>query len=339
MPTRFEFNYYYLATTPFLVTLLTNIFSGSSFGWLVILPVLMYVCLIVLDSRFPATKLLTPNESQKKISDRLLILVVGLQILCLLSVFLHLFLHPLSLWNLPLIVVNGLTLGIAISAAGHELIHRRGKFLQTVGLVSLFVAQYSWHPIEHIQGHHRNVATDYDPSTAKLNQSFWNYFPKVKYLELREAIDLEAKKFVSKNLPPYSWQNLALRYLSLQIAFAFVIGSIFGVACFFGYILTCFVALFVHSAVVYAQHYGLVRSEGERVGQIHAWQTDSLLTEIGFLGFGNHSDHHLRVTKTFPEIINVEQAPQLPTGYFGILTLVIFPQQWFKKTKFPLKEL
>jgi len=41
-----------------------------------------------------------------------------------------------------------------------------------------------------------------------------------------------------------------------------------------------------------------------------------------------HSDHHANPTRRFQALRHVDEAPQLPTGYAGMILLALVPPAW-----------
>ncbi len=41
-----------------------------------------------------------------------------------------------------------------------------------------------------------------------------------------------------------------------------------------------------------------------------------------------HSDHHANPIRRYQALRHVEEAPQLPTGYAGMIVLAVFPPLW-----------
>lgn len=65
--------------------------------------------------------------------------------------------------------------------AGHELIHRREMHNKILGMLANAKIFYSHFKDEHVQGHHKKLSTPEDPSTSRLNESFWFYIPREVY--------------------------------------------------------------------------------------------------------------------------------------------------------------
>ena len=62
--------------------------------------------------------------------------------------------------------------------AAHELIHKRENYNKYLGLLSLSKIFYCHFKDEHVQGHHKKVATEIDPSTSRMNESLYQYVPR-----------------------------------------------------------------------------------------------------------------------------------------------------------------
>ena len=91
-----------------------------------------------------------------------------------------------------LIVVSDATISILVAAAlgaavgmsggsigittAHELIHRQNKYMRGIGVLLLILCCYGHFRIEHVYGHHKNVATKEDPATARKGENFYFYF-------------------------------------------------------------------------------------------------------------------------------------------------------------------
>ena len=102
-------------------------------------------------------------------------------------VFLFLIFFGLIVVSDPQITfLTAAALGAAVGMSGgsigittaHELIHRQNKYMRGIGVVLLIVCCYGHFRIEHIYGHHRNVAKE-DPATARRGENFYFYFYSV----------------------------------------------------------------------------------------------------------------------------------------------------------------
>ncbi len=108
--------------------------------------------------------------------------------------------------------------------------------------------------------------------------------------------------------------------LNFFSALMFIFASIFGIT-----ILEC---------INYVEHYGLVRNlkengRYEALTEFHSWNSDFVLGRLLFHQLTLHSDHHLKASKKYQNLINLPNAPMHPTGYPGMMLLSFFPPLWF----------
>jgi alkane 1-monooxygenase len=348
---------YWLILIPFVLCLATNfLFINSGIFnyrfWLVIIPVIFWVVTYIAD--FFAKGSWDKLSKDSKTSSNW-ILNVGFALFMVNLVAFGTMSKLISMLRInsiggigdlgdlisfiAVVIINGLCLGLGFSAIGHELIHRANPVHKKMGIAMLFVIGYSYHYIEHIQGHHKLVATDQDHSTAIINQSFWDYMWNNNLIgEFRTALKFEVDRFTKKNLPIYSYQNFVVRHSFLFICYLVLCLVVLGPLGFFSYLLAILIAKIFHTSIVYAQHYGLSRDLDDKIELTHSWQTNSIVTEYLVLGFGNHSEHHTKVTKTYMEINNQPNSPTLPFGYFASGLVALIPFQWFSRINPILKE-
>lgn len=78
--------------------------------------------------------------------------------------------------------------------AGHELIHRREMHNKILGMLSNAKIFYSHFKDEHVQGHHKKLSTPEDPSTSRMNESFYAYVPRELYGTHKNMWNRECRK-------------------------------------------------------------------------------------------------------------------------------------------------
>jgi len=266
--------------------------------------------------------------------DFVLWLTVPLQ-LGALYLFLSSLYQELSLWDIAgRVVTMGLLCGTFGINAAHELGHRVTALEQWMAKILLLTSLYMHFFIEHNKGHHKHVATSEDPSTAAYKQNlyvFWiQTFVGTQKKAWKIAID-EAKK--KQRILPYLLNEMALFQLIqlLLMGFVYVYGG--------GYVLVCFLAsAFIGAALLetvnYIEHYGLKRdfakSTYERVKPAHSWNSNHLLGRLTLFELSRHSDHHYLASRKYQILRHMEDAPQMPTGYPGMILLALIPPLWFK---------
>jgi alkane 1-monooxygenase len=83
----------------------------------------------------------------------------------------------------------------------------------------------------------------------------------------------------------------------------------------------------------YTEHYGLLRERTaggryERCAPRHSWNSDNVATNVFLYHLQRHSDHHANPTRRYQALRHFEEAPELPTGYAGMIVLAYFPPLW-----------
>ena len=228
-------------------------------------------------------------------------------------------------------VITG-TIGINYS---HELMHQKPKLERWMADILLASVLYSHFRSEHLLVHHRYVATPRDPVTARYNEHFWKFFPRVLRQCWHSAFNAEKAMLARKSLPWTHFSNPFWRYWGLQALFliaAFSIGGIWGV---FLFGVQAFWAVFQLELVNYIEHYGLTREhlgdgKYEHVKPHHSWNAAHKASNWLLINLQRHSDHHYKPDRRFPLLQNYEasEAPQLPYGYPVMTMAALSPSLW-----------
>src|SRR6516164_7439157 len=85
--------------------------------------------------------------------------------------------------------------------------------------------------------------------------------------------------------------------------------------------------------VNYLEHYGLARQKRpdgryEPCAPQHSWNSNNVASNVLLYHLQRHSDHHANPTRRFQALRHVDEAPQLPTGYAGMIVLAAVPPLW-----------
>ena len=85
--------------------------------------------------------------------------------------------------------------------------------------------------------------------------------------------------------------------------------------------------------VNYLEHYGLLRGKKEdgryeRCLPLHSWNSNNVASNVLLYHLQRHSDHHANPNRRYQALRHVDEAPQLPTGYAGMIVLAWFPPLW-----------
>lgn len=230
--------------------------------------------------------------------------------------------------------VGVITGGIGITIA-HELLHRHAFWPQLMSKILLASVSYGHFFIEHVRGHHVRVATFDDPATARLNESFYRFYPRSVIGGFFSAWHLESKRLQSKKYSLMSWHNQFWWIIFAPITVALLSYYTLGLEASVFFILQGIIAFSTLEIVNYIEHYGLERKKlangrYERVSPKHSWNANHWLTNIIIFHLQRHSDHHACPEKPYQILRHLDESPQLPTGYTGMILLALVPPLWFK---------
>jgi alkane 1-monooxygenase len=223
------------------------------------------------------------------------------------------------------------TFGINV---GHELGHRINKFEQTLARVSLLSSLYMHFIIEHNKGHHRRVATPEDPSSARLGEPLYTFFFRTIILSYISAWRINMKELNKKGKSFFSFSNEMLLYQVIQFSFLLLIFFVFGWKITLYFLAAAMIGILLLETVNYIEHYGLQRkaiADGkyERAMPQHSWNSNHVIGRVMLFELSRHSDHHYLASKKYQLLRHHDEAPQMPTGYPGMMMLSLIPPAWF----------
>jgi alkane 1-monooxygenase len=113
-------------------------------------------------------------------------------------------------------VVTG-TIGITYA---HELMHRAGRLERGLADLLLAMVLYGHFRSEHLRVHHPHVGTPRDPVSARYNEGFHRFFPRVLVQCAASSWRAEAAFLARKGQPAWHPRNPFWRYAGLQAAMA-----------------------------------------------------------------------------------------------------------------------
>lgn len=229
--------------------------------------------------------------------------------------------------------------GVASGSIGinyaHELMHQKSRLERWLGDLLMALVLYGHFRSEHLLVHHRYVGTPRDPVTARYNESFHRFFPRVLGGCLRSSWRAEAAMLARRGLPAWHGSNPFWRYGALQalaLILAWLVGGWAGVGLF---AFQALVAVWQLELVNYVEHYGLTRKylgEGryEHVLPRHSWNAAQKASNWLLINLQRHSDHHYKPDRRFPllQTYDTDAAPQLPFGYPVATAIALVPPLW-----------
>ena len=307
--------------------------------WLFIPALYLYGLLPLMELVMPAsTDNLSANQEQQiaqnPLFDWVLYLAVPVQFGVLLC---FLFAAP-TLQGAELlgaVISMGLMCGSFGINIGHELGHRTSWYEQLMAKMLLLTSLNMHFFIEHNRGHHRRVATEDDPASARLGEGLYAFWWRSTRDSYHSAWLLEARRLEKRGQRWLSFYNQMLVFQLVQVAFVVLIALAFGLKAALCFIVAALIGILLLETINYIEHYGLSRarlddSRYERVTPAHSWNSNHMLGRITLFELSRHSDHHFRASRKYPILRHHENSPQMPTGYPGMMLLASAPPLWFR---------
>lgn len=327
------------------------VLSFLSTGFLVWLPLMFTWVVIPLLELFlpPDPSNLSEAEEimarDSRVYDWLLYAVVPVQYGCLI-----LFLFMITRFDhhwidlLGKVYVMGLLCGVMGINVGHELGHRRSKVEQFLAKALLLTSLYQHFFVEHNRGHHKRVATPEDPSSARYGEPLYSFYFRSIIQSYLSAWHIAANEARKKGLSPYSLHNEMVQLSIAQLLFVAAIFSVFGAVGTVLFIIAAGHGILLLEAVNYIEHYGLQRKavgvgKYERARPHHSWNSDHPVGRIMLFELSRHSDHHYLASRKYQILRHHDGAPQMPTGYPGMMLLASLPPAWFYVMNKRIKDL
>ena len=314
------------------------IFAAIIGGWALVLPPLMFwVTFSVLDS---ATGLNSDNPDPELSQDQLFwhkfltTAWMPVQFFLLFGLIWYVGASDhLNGWEkVALFFGVGILTGTVGINYSHELMHQQSRQERWFADLLLAMVLYSHFRSEHLLVHHRYVGTPRDPVTARYNEGFHRFFPRVLIQCLKSAFTAEKAMLARKGLAGWDRANPFWRYWALQAGFlllAILLGGWAGLGLF---LYQAFIAVWQLELVNYIEHYGLVRKHlgagrYETAQHRHSWNANQMASNWLLINLQRHSDHHFKPDRRFPllQAYTKADAPQLPYGYPLMTLLAMYP--------------
>ena len=230
-----------------------------------------------------------------------------------------------------------LSLGILLATnavnVAHELGHRNNSFDIFITRLLLLPCLYMHFTMEHNFGHHKNVATELDPATAKKGQTLYHFWITSVYGQYKNAWQIQLRLLKNKKSSFVSLENDLLLFMIYQVLYLTTIFTLFGKETLVLAFLVGVISFLFLETINYIEHYGLRRKKTgdkyERVQNIHSWNSDHIMGRIILYELTRHSDHHFRASKKYQVLESLEDSPRLPFGYPMSMLLAFVPPLWF----------
>lgn len=278
------------------------------------------------------------NESKSRLKDRFFDLLLYFNVPIVYITLFYGF-YSFSYFDMQLYEYVGFALSLGILLAtnavnvAHELGHRNNTFDIFITRLLLLPCLYMHFTIEHNYGHHKNVATELDPATAKKGQTLYHFWITSVFGQYKNAWQIQLKLLKNKKASFVSLENNLLLFMIYQVLYLTTIFALFGEETLVLAFLVGVISFLFLETINYIEHYGLRRKKigdkFERVQNIHSWNSDHIMGRIILYELTRHSDHHFRASKKYQVLESLEDSPRLPFGYPMSMLLALLPPLWF----------
>lgn len=333
-----------------LIVFVMAYFAFTFKGWWVALPLIYaWICIPLIELFIePDAANISKTEDEliknDPVYDWWLYIIVVLQYIALFY-----FLQSMKEENLQWFEIAGRTLSMGLLCGvfginvAHELGHRVNPFEQLLAKALLLTSLYMHFFTEHNKGHHKRVATPEDPSSARYNEAVYTFYFRTVIFSYLSAWHIASDEMKKKGLPVIHWKNEMIQFHFVEIAFVALLFYLYGWLITLYFIAAAIFGFLLLETVNYIEHYGLQRQstgEGryERAMPEHSWNSDHTLGRLMLFELSRHSDHHYLASRKYQLLRHHDDAPQMPTGYPGMMLLSLFPLAWFYVMNRRIKE-
>jgi len=210
----------------------------------------------------------------------------------------------------------GFMLGSFGVNVGHELTHRKnkkldifiGNWIQALCLDNVFA-------IEHVYGHHKDVALLKDGASARRGEGIYIFMFRSTYSEYKHAFKIEKTRLQRKGKSIFSFQNKFFAALFRSIFICIFIYSIASTKALIFYLISALISKILLETINYIEHYGLVRVEGKPVRPRHSWNSNTFISSAFTFNLTRHSAHHEKAHLPYWKLSPYQDAPKMPYGY------------------------
>jgi alkane 1-monooxygenase len=234
--------------------------------------------------------------------------------------------------SIGLALTVAMVAGIAINTA-HELGHKRASSERWLSKVALAQTGYGHFFVEHNRGHHVRVATPEDPASARFGESFYAFLPRTVIGSLRSALAIEREHLARDGHRFWTIRNDILGAWLMSLVLLAALVAAFGPVVIPYLLIQAVIGFSLLEVVNYLEHYGLLRARREdggfeRCGPEHSWNNNNVASNVLLYHLQRHSDHHANPLRRYQALRHFDEAPQLPTGYAGMILVATIPPLW-----------
>jgi len=225
--------------------------------------------------------------------------------------------------------------GIA-TACGHELYHRKEWYDKLIGIWTNTKFFNTHYILEHIQGHHKQIATLEDPATARKGETvyaFWFRSVVTGNIASWKREHGRIKKTYGDDVSYFRLvvENRMFQFDMFHLSMMVTIYCLLGLNALIYQFWYTVVGSLMLEIINYVEHYGILRKKDENgiyesISKFHSWNARS--SPILFR-LQRHSDHHAHSFRPYQILRRLDDAPYHPFEYLHAFVITLIPPLWF----------
>lgn len=231
---------------------------------------------------------------------------------------------------------TGFLVGIAATNISHELMHRRSAVVVFFSKVLLTFSFDLPLVISHLYGHHIEVGTRQDHTTARRNESSYAFVWRSTVAGNLNAYRIESTRLRELGKSPLSIRNRFLRGHFASALMLVLAGVMAGWQGGLLFLVCALLSKSILELINYIQHYGLIRVPGTPIRLRHSWNSDAVISSSLLFNTTRHSHHHAEPQRPYWALYSFDDAPALPKGYLTSLCMALIPPLWKRHMALPL---
>ena len=236
--------------------------------------------------------------------------------------------------RLAIVLSLGFVAALSINT-GHELGHKAPVVDRFLALLALAIPGYGHFRVEHNLGHHVQVATPEDSASARMGESVYRFALRELPGGMLRGWRLEAARLARRGERAWSVHNEILQAHAMTLLLQGGLVAWLGLQALPWLVLHNLWAWLQVTGINYIEHYGLLRRQRpgggyERCLPRHSWNSNHTVSNLMLFHLQRHSDHHAHAERSYQSLRHFDEAPQLPTGYMGMLLLTYLPGAFFR---------
>jgi alkane 1-monooxygenase len=229
-----------------------------------------------------------------------------------------------------------LTIGFMLGSfgvnVGHELTHRKNKKLDMfIGNWVQALCFDNVFAIEHVYGHHKDVALLKDGASARRGEGIFAFIFRSTFNEYKNAFQIEKTRLKRNEKSVFSIQNKFFIALFRSIVIGIVIYNVGSINALICYLISALISKILLETINYVEHYGLIRIDGKPVKPRHSWNSNTFISSAFTFNLTRHSSHHEKANLPFWKLIPYSDAPHMPFGYLSTFFIALFFPYFYRK--------